>query len=52
MRAILHDWPDKYAVRILRNLIPGLKEGSTVLINDTVMPPLGTANMYIEKLIR
>lgn len=23
MRAVLHNWPDEYCVRILRNLLPG-----------------------------
>jgi len=27
-RAIFHDWPDKYCIRILQNLIPGLKKGA------------------------
>ncbi|KAJ3552567.1 hypothetical protein NPX13_g11081 [Xylaria arbuscula] len=37
-RACLHNWSDKYAVRILRALIPALKVGARVLLNDVVVP--------------
>ncbi|KAI1413416.1 S-adenosyl-L-methionine-dependent methyltransferase [Hypoxylon sp. FL1857] len=36
-RTVLHDWPDNYAVRILRNQIPALKPGARILINDICM---------------
>jgi hypothetical protein len=38
LRWILHDWSDKYCIEILRNLIPGLKKGSKIIINDVVIP--------------
>ena len=50
MRLILHDWPNKYCVRILRNLIPALKDGSTILVNENVLPPVGVVNGILEKL--
>ncbi|KAI0875274.1 S-adenosyl-L-methionine-dependent methyltransferase [Hypoxylon argillaceum] len=37
-RACFHNWSDKYAVRILRALIPALKVGARVLLNDVVVP--------------
>ena len=49
LRFVLHDWPDKYCVKILRNLIPVMKEGSTILINEMVLPPFGTTNRAVEK---
>ncbi|CAD6592867.1 MAG: hypothetical protein ASARMPREDX12_006536 [Alectoria sarmentosa] len=52
IRLILHDWPNKYCIRILRNLIPALKDGSTILVNETVLPPVGAVNMALEKLGR
>ena len=33
-RTVLHDWPDDYVVRILRNQIPVFKTGARILIND------------------
>lgn len=36
LKMILHDWPDKYCVKILRNLLPALKEGGRIIICDNV----------------
>ncbi|KAL8685081.1 MAG: hypothetical protein Q9218_007987 [Villophora microphyllina] len=36
LRWILHDWPEEYCVRILRNLIPALKRGAKILIYEYV----------------
>ena len=36
-RNILHDWSDKYACMILQALIPSLKGGSRILVNDYVL---------------
>lgn len=38
LRWILHDWSDKYSVTILRALIPALKQGAKVIINDVCIP--------------
>lgn len=35
-RMIFHDWSNKNCVRILRALVPVLRKGAKVLINDTV----------------
>lgn len=37
MRWILHNWSDKYAIQIMRNLIPSLRPGSKVLIFEFVL---------------
>lgn len=50
MRLIMHDWPRKYCIRILRNLIPALEDGSTILVNENVLPPVGAVNRTLEKL--
>ncbi len=44
IKSVLHDWPDKYAVQIIQNLVPVLKPGSHVLIFDIVVPPEYTAD--------
>lgn len=36
-RTVLHDWPDDYAIRILKNQIPAMKKGARILINDICM---------------
>lgn len=48
-RWILHDWSDKYAIRILRALIPALVNGAQILINDHIIPDPGTVSFYEYK---
>lgn len=48
LRKILHDWPDEYAVKILQQLVPAMKPGARVLINDHYMPAPGTMSAYNE----
>lgn len=39
LRSTLHDWSDKHCIAIVRNLIPALKNGASIIINDVCMPP-------------
>ncbi|GAQ10180.1 sterigmatocystin 8-O-methyltransferase [Aspergillus lentulus] len=52
LRHILHDWPDHYAVKILQNLVPGMKPDSRVIISDSVIPPPEQLHGLHEKLVR
>ncbi|KAI1129798.1 putative O-methyltransferase [Nemania abortiva] len=38
LRAVLHNWSDTYATKILRNLIPALKPGAKIVMNESVVP--------------
>ncbi|KAL4885586.1 S-adenosyl-L-methionine-dependent methyltransferase [Aspergillus karnatakaensis] len=38
LRFILHDWSDKYAGIILRALIPAMRKGCKVVLNERVVP--------------
>ena len=38
MRWVLHDWSDEYALRILRALVPAMKDGARVLIHEYIVP--------------
>ena len=51
-RWILHNWSDLYFIRILRNLIPALKKGAVILVNDFVLPEPGTLGLWQEERIR
>ena len=51
-RWIFHDWSDRYAVKILRNLVPGLKRGARIVANETVLPEFGTLSPHQESSIR
>jgi hypothetical protein len=33
-RCVFHDWPDSYAINILKNQIPALKPGARILLNE------------------
>ncbi|KAI3324566.1 sterigmatocystin 8-O-methyltransferase [Xylariaceae sp. AK1471] len=52
LRLVLHNWSDKYAVRILRALIPALKHGSRVVIMDACMKERGVLPLWKEKIVR
>lgn len=51
-RCIFHDWSDTYAIKILRNLIPALKHGNKVLVNDRLMPAPGSVPLVVERGMR
>lgn len=52
-RWIFHNHSDKYATKILENLIPALKKGARVLINDHCLRDgFGEENLWDEKIIR
>jgi hypothetical protein len=52
LRWILHDWSDKYCVKILRNLIPGMRKGSKVVINDICIPEPGQLGSLADRGLR
>lgn len=51
-RSIFHDWPDEACVKILKALVPGLEEGSRVLLNDYCMPGPGELPFVEERRAR
>jgi hypothetical protein len=51
-RWCLHDWPDRYCLRILRSLVPAMRSNSRVLIMDALLGPAGAFPAAIEKEIR
>ena len=38
IRQVLHDWPDKYSIKVLRQQIPCLKKGARLLLNESLLP--------------
>lgn len=52
-RWIFHNWPDKYAVMILQNLVPALKKGAKVLINEGLLSdPSLKVDSFQERIMR
>jgi hypothetical protein len=52
IRYIFHNWSDEYCIRILRNLIPGLKKGSKIIIQDHLLPEPGSIPLAKERGLR
>ncbi|KAF2648949.1 sterigmatocystin 8-O-methyltransferase precursor [Lophiostoma macrostomum CBS 122681] len=48
-RWILHDWSDKYCVKILRALIPALKPGARLLFSERCLEPPCTLPLAAER---
>ncbi len=51
-RWVMHNWSDKYVLQILRNLIPALKPGSRVLVNEGMLPEQGSVGGFQMKSAR
>lgn len=49
---ILHDWSDKLCIKILRALIPALKKGARIALNEFVVPDPGVIPLYLEMDLR
>ena len=52
LRWILHNWPEAYCLRIIRALIPSLKNGARVLVMEIVMPAPGSIDNEPERKMR
>ncbi|KAF5870961.1 putative o- protein [Botrytis fragariae] len=51
-RWIFHNWPDKYVVAILRTLVPVMKTGARVIVNELLNPPSNSLSLSSERSIR
>ncbi|KAH8676553.1 putative O-methyltransferase [Tricladium varicosporioides] len=51
-RWILHNWSDKYSIKILKNLAPALKKGARVVVNEFCLPGPGTVHLEVERTLR
>ncbi|KAL8904742.1 MAG: hypothetical protein Q9207_003073 [Kuettlingeria erythrocarpa] len=38
LRNIMHDWPDRQCIQILRNIIPAMSKDSKILIDEMIAP--------------
>jgi len=51
-RWILHNLSDKYALKVLRALIPALKRGAKIIINDHCLSEPGKESLWDDKIMR
>ncbi|RYC57523.1 hypothetical protein CHU98_g8684 [Xylaria longipes] len=52
LRWVFHNWSDKYCILILKALIPALKPGAKIILNETCMPEPGAISHWREKHLR
>lgn len=52
LRSILRDWSDTYAIKIVRSLIPALRHGSRIILNEVCLPEPGVVSFYQEQVLR
>ena len=48
-RLIFHDWPDQECIKILRNHVPAMKKGASILVCDLLLPEPNTVPTRVEK---
>jgi hypothetical protein len=51
-RWIIHNYSTPYAIKILKNLVPALKPGAKIIINDHCLTQVGSENPWDEKIMR
>lgn len=51
-RNVFHSWSDSRAIRILQALVPALKPGARIVINDYLLPEPGTMSHMKERAVR
>ncbi|KAK3310860.1 S-adenosyl-L-methionine-dependent methyltransferase [Chaetomium strumarium] len=51
-RWVIHNYSNPYAIRILKNLIPALKPGARIIINDHCLREPGQENPWDERVMR
>lgn len=52
LRRILHNWPDAYAVKILKSLVPAFNKGARIIVNDDVLAEPNTLPRLVERQVR
>lgn len=52
IRRVMMEWPDEKAALILRELIPAMKPGARVLIQDVHVPEPGNCSLWQERRFR
>lgn len=51
-RCIFHNWSEAYSIKILRCLVPALKPGARILINEYCLVEPGSVSATQEKRLR
>ncbi|KAK7187979.1 hypothetical protein DPSP01_003136 [Paraphaeosphaeria sporulosa] len=52
LRYVLHDWPDKYCIRVIENIVPVLKKGGKIVLQEHVLAEHGSLGLLAEMQVR
>jgi len=52
LKHIFHDWSNKYALKIMKNVVDAMGPDSRLIIADAVMPPAGLLPRAQEEILR
>lgn len=52
LRYVLHDWPDKYCIRVIENIVPVLKKGARVVLQEHILAEHGALGLLQEMQVR
>lgn len=52
LRMVLHDWPDEFCLKIIRHIVPALKPGARLIINDHCISSSEGVSLYQERQAR
>ncbi|KAL1592352.1 hypothetical protein SLS60_011430 [Paraconiothyrium brasiliense] len=52
LRYVLHDWSDEYCVRVIENIVEGMKKGAKIVLQEHVLAERGTLGMVQEMQMR
>ncbi|KAI0513195.1 S-adenosyl-L-methionine-dependent methyltransferase [Xylaria bambusicola] len=52
LRWVMHDWSDKYCIKILESLTPALKGGAKVVVSDICIPEPGQLSVAADRGFR
>lgn len=51
-RNIFHNWSDSHAIRVLKALVPALRPGVRIVVNDYLLPEPNTMPWIKERAVR
>ena len=51
-RNIFHNWSDVHVVKILKAIVPALRVGSRIVVNDYLLPEPNTMSLSKERQVR
>ncbi|OGM47206.1 hypothetical protein ABOM_003990 [Aspergillus bombycis] len=51
-RSVLLNWPRKYCVKFLKNLVPAMTPGALLIINEGVLPDQESLSPWDDRLLR